>query len=113
MASVRIYGRASAWTVAGVRVGASLLDVEQLNGRAFKLNYFEGEYGGDVIDWQGGRFDQPLSGGCRFGANFVIDDTVPTPDMDKEAAADRTLLSGGPGVRAAKPLVAALFVYFP
>jgi len=50
---ITIAGRSS-WSVAGVAIGTSLIELERLNGGPFKLNYFEGDYGGAITDWLGG-----------------------------------------------------------
>jgi hypothetical protein len=106
----------STWSVAGVTIGTSLVDLEHLNGRPFKLNYFEGDYGGDITDWIGGRFKASLSGGCLFGASVGIDNVLPEAvdkAVDAEVTKDRSLLSSGPGLRAAKPTVGQMFISYP
>jgi hypothetical protein len=106
----------STWSVAGVAIGTSLVDLERLNGRPFKLNYFEGDYGGDIFDWRGGRFDAPLPGGCLFGASIGIAETLPETvgkAMNAEIIENGALLSSGPGLRAAKPTVGQIFISFP
>ena len=109
-------GGPSSWSVAGVAIGTPLVQLERLNGRPFKLNYFEGDYGGDITDWLGGRFDTPLPGGCTFGATVVINEQH-LPDainqaLDREVTPDRSLLSSGAGLRAAKPIVGGMYVGF-
>ena len=82
----------STWSVAGVTIGTSLVDLERLNGKPFKLNYFEGDYGGDITDWLGGRFKAPLPGGCLFGASVGIPEELPKTvgeAMNAEATQDR------------------------
>jgi hypothetical protein len=106
----------STWSVAGVAIGTSLVDLERLNGRPFKLNYFEGDYGGDIFDWRGGRFDAPLPGGCLFGASIGIAETLPETvgkAMNAEIIENGALLSSGPGLRAAQPTVGQIFISFP
>lgn len=43
----------------GVRVGATLREVERLNGKPFTLWGFEWDYSGMVSDWQGGKLAPP------------------------------------------------------
>jgi hypothetical protein len=105
----------SSWSVAGVAMGTSLIELERLNGGPFKLNYFEGDYGGAITDWLGGHFGTQLSGGCRFGAFVGIDGEVPeavNQVMNAEITQDRSLLSTGRGLRAAHPVVTEMFVSF-
>jgi hypothetical protein len=112
---ITIAGRSS-WSVAGVAIGTSLVELERLNGGPFKLNYFEGDYGGAITDWLKGRFQAPLSGGCVFGAFVGIDERLPAAlgkALDEEVTPDRSLLSSGTGLRAAKPVVNQMIVGFP
>ena len=115
---VTIAGRSS-WSVAGVAIGTSLFDLERLNGGPFKLNYFEGDYGGAITDWLRGRFNTPLSGGCVLGAFVGINERqLPasvSKAIDEEVTPepDRSLLSSGAGLRAAKPVVTEMIVSFP
>jgi hypothetical protein len=93
-----------------------LVDLERLNGRPFKLNYFEGDYGGDIFDWRGGRFDAALPGGCRLGASVGIAEKLPETvgeAMNSEIIENGALLSSGPGLRAAKPEVSQMFISYP
>jgi hypothetical protein len=104
------------WSVAGVMIGMPLVELERLNGGPFELNYFEGDYGGAITDWLGGRFKAPLSGGCGLGAYVSIDERLPeavNKALEKEVTPDRSLLSGGAGLRAAKPVVSQIIVSFP
>ncbi len=102
----------SSWSVAGVAIGMPLVELERLNGGPFKLNYFEGDYGGAITDWLGGRFNAPLSGGCCLGVFLGIDERLRDGQIEKEVAPDRSLLSSGPGLRAAKPVVGKMIVSF-
>ena len=106
----------SGLSVAGVAIGTQLVDLERLNGGPFKLNYFEGDYGGDITDWLGGRFNAPIPGGCIFGASVGVAEQLPEAvdkAIDAEVTQDRSLLSSGPGLRAAKPTVGEMFISFP
>ncbi|WP_145928003.1 hypothetical protein [Bradyrhizobium neotropicale] len=108
-----IEGRSS-WSVAGVTIGTSLIELERLNDGPFKLNYFEGDYGGAITDWLKGRFDAPVSGGCVLGAFVGIDEQLPeSKALDEEVTPDRSLHSSGAKLRAAKPVVSKMIVSFP
>jgi hypothetical protein len=111
---VHIHGRGSVWSVAGILVGTPMIDVERANGRPFDLNYFDGDYGGDIINWKGGSFDSALPGGCKLGATLVIDERAsPTMNDPKYFASNEPLKSHDEGVRAAKPVIGGMFVFFP
>lgn len=110
LARVTIEGR-SRWSVGGLAVGSPLVAVERLNGRAFKLNDYEGDFGGDVIDWMGGHLEK-LPDGCVLGATLAIDEAHAGALM-KEVARPDGLLSSHETLRAANPVVSRLFVSFP
>lgn len=59
----------SGWTIGGARPGDTLSQVNTVNGRAFTLFGFEWDYGGMVMDWQGGALDQLE--GCNAFASFA------------------------------------------
>jgi hypothetical protein len=43
----------SAWaTTKGIRIGTALVEIEQMNGKPFKLSGFDWDYGGRVTDWR-------------------------------------------------------------
>jgi hypothetical protein len=108
--------RGQYWSVAGLMIDAPLEEVERLNGGPFKLNYFEGDYGGAITDWMGGRLDAPFSSGCRVGITIAIDEKLPeavSRAIDAEMTPDRSLLSSGAGLRAAKPRVGGIDVIYP
>lgn len=110
---VTIAGRSS-WSVAGVAIGTSLIELERLNGGPFKLNYFEGDYGGAITDWLSGRFTTPLPGGCVLGTFIGIDERLPEAKaLEEEVTPDRSLLSSSTRLRAARPVVNAMIVSFP
>jgi hypothetical protein len=55
--SVWISGAASDWkTSEGVSLGTALNDIERLNGGPFRLAGFDWDYGGTIVDCEGGQF---------------------------------------------------------
>jgi hypothetical protein len=66
----------STWTgPEGIRIGMTLDEVAKLNGQPFKLNGFEWDYGGYVVDLKGKLASLP--GGCglmlRFSPGMALD----------------------------------------
>jgi hypothetical protein len=100
------------WSVGGATVGMPLAAVERLNGRPFKLTDFLGsDSDGAVSNWQGGKFEAALPGGCRIGAVIGVNDadansTQWLPHPDGLASDDEVL-------RAADPRLYELTVSFP
>lgn len=100
---------ASTWLAPrGVRLGTPLAEVERLNGKSFKLSGFEGDYGGQVSDWQGGAMTK-LPGGCAIGIRFSPDQKAPAEAREK-VAGEKNLTSNEAGVRAVRPKVSEIFV---
>jgi hypothetical protein len=57
----RMIVRSAFWKFGtGVRVGATLKDVQSLNGRPFKLYGLGWDYGGTTSAWEGGSLDGPF-----------------------------------------------------
>jgi hypothetical protein len=74
----------SAWATAnGIRIGTALAEIEQMNGKPFKLSGFDWDYGGRVTDWQGGALSKPQSGGCILGVDFVHPEDSPEAHLAK------------------------------
>lgn len=57
--SGEIFGNGSHWTsmADGIRIGTSLRALNELNGRPFTFSGFDWDYGGNVLDWQGGKLE--------------------------------------------------------
>lgn len=95
----------------GVHLGAPLAEVEKQNGRPFRLAGFGGDYGGSVMDWQGGALDK-LAGACRLGLRFDVDSRAPQAARAK-VSGDAEFLSSDPEMRAVKPKVSEMFLHYP
>jgi hypothetical protein len=88
----------------GLRLGATLEEVERVNGGPFRLQGFGWDYGGFVSNWQGGT----LAGaaGCAVTVRF---DTAEGADLNG-ISGEGEILSGNPKVRAAHPHVVRLAI---
>lgn len=75
--TLRDTAKASRWNVAGVTIGSSLVEVQNINGKPFLLNGFEWDYSGFVTNWRGGMLGQPLPGGCRIAVRFGMEGKAP------------------------------------
>ncbi|MGJ4931365.1 hypothetical protein ACQR1I_30990 [Bradyrhizobium sp. HKCCYLS2038] len=69
--------RTSRWSVAGVTLGATLAEVQRINGRPFRIISFDSELNGFVADWGGGMVGRGLPGGCTLKLRFGADSRVP------------------------------------
>ena len=87
VAEVRLGQDATAWHgPAGVRKGATLAEIQAANG-PFLMSGFRFDWGGEVIDWHGGKLET-LDGGCTLklrlqlpaGAKASSDDEIESND---------------------------------
>lgn len=112
IASVRL-GPTATWIAPnGLRIGASLGEVEKANGRPFDLSGFDWDYGGTVTDWKGGALAEPSPGGCRVSVGFLKPQNAPAAAADA-VAGDTTFASTDKNMRAVKPVVGSLAFGYP
>jgi len=103
----------SAWATAnGIRIGTALTEIEQMNGKPFKLSGFDWDYGGRVTDWQDGKLSKPQPGGCLLGVDFVHPEDSPEANLAK-VTGDGEFLSDNADMRAVEPFVGTLSISYP
>lgn len=111
VSAVHIASQSPLWTVAGMKIGTTLDQVERLNGRPFQLYGFEWDYGGTVFDWNGGALGT-IEGGCSVGVLMAE-----RPPMDSilpdELIGERALRSDLPSLKSLKVEVNHLWISFP
>ncbi|MFT3807465.1 hypothetical protein [Arenimonas sp.] len=101
---------ATHWVLAnGLRVGMDTKALQELNGKPFKFYGFEWDYGGTIVNWDGGKLDPGK--GPHGGATLCLPEEVPAdyPTGDAEYSSDDPRLAAAPavlcefGVRVAAP----------
>jgi hypothetical protein len=92
----------------GVRLGLSLVALEKLNRKPFKLKGFGKDNIAAVSDWQGGAL-AVLPGGCKIGVNLAIDPKA-SADVRSAVAGDKEFGSADPAMRAAKPTIGEIII---
>ncbi|MGJ4950345.1 hypothetical protein [Bradyrhizobium sp. HKCCYLS20291] len=102
-----IDAKTSHWNVAGVTLGATLAEVQGINGRPFLMREFFTDGGGFVVDWKGGALGRALPGGCGISVRFG------KGREDKGAPRGDRVSSGNPQARKWAPVVEQIVVYFP
>ncbi len=104
VAYVRIVGRR--WhTAAGLRIGTTLADLERINGGPFLLSGFSWDFGGRVLDAQGGQLPRSLL--------IVLAPTRSLPPAESdEVSGKRRLSSRHPVLRRLGVVVAGLAATF-
>jgi len=92
----------------GVKVGMSIEEVEKINGKPFKLSGFEWDYGGNALNWDGGKLEPAADAKCGITITFS-----PTAENTPESTlGDKEITSNDKDVIAAKPVVARYTVYY-
>ena len=98
----------------GIRLGATLAEVEQLNGRPFRLNGFGWDLGGNAaFAEQDGKLGA-LPGGCQYGFTFEpTAEGLPLGGKYRPLSGNRDLHSDMPLLREVKPVVVEILLIFP
>jgi hypothetical protein len=99
--------KSSHWNFAGVTVGASLADVQKINGTPFLVKEAETDADGFVASWNGGILDRPLPGNCMITVRFGRNDNNLAPISGDRVSSDNPKLVKWP------PVVILIEVNFP
>lgn len=103
-AEVLVYDPGPWRTPEGIGIGATLAEVEAANGRPFTLSGFGWDYGGSVLDWDGGRL---AGAGCRLLLRFE-----PGGPYEGDVDGDREFRSDQTEMRAANPVVYQMLLMY-
>jgi hypothetical protein len=105
-AFIRIIGDSTGttdWkTPEGLTLGSSLAEVERLNGKPFQISGFGWDYGGRVMDWQGGNLRSS-------GLSFVF---TPAGEVDESLLGETNFSSSDSLVKAANVVIATIEMRF-
>lgn len=103
-AEVLVYDPGPWRTPEGIGIGATLGEVEAANGKPFTLSGFGWDYGGSVLDWDGGRLART---GCRLLLRFE-----PAGTYGDDLDGDREFRSDQAQMRAARPVVYQMLLMY-
>jgi hypothetical protein len=99
----------SDWTAPGeLRLGLTLAELEQLNGKPFKLLGFDKNNVATLSNWNGGGL-AAIPGGCKVGISLRPAPTAPASAISA-LSADREFTSGDAALRAVNPTVSEILV---
>jgi hypothetical protein len=99
----------SDWIAPGeLHLGLTLAELEQLNGKPFKLLGFDKDHVATLSDWNGGRLSS-LVGGCKVGISLRADPKTPASALS-DLPADRAFTSADAALRAVNPTVSEILV---
>lgn len=101
----------SEWTALGeLRLGLKLAELEQLNGKPFKLLGFDKNNIATLSNWNGGMLASP-AGGCKVGISLRAASTASASAIGA-LPADREFSSGDAALRAVNPTVSEILVAY-
>ena len=115
--NVVIVRNGSTWPVAitgldkPVANGASLAEIEAMNGKPFALTGFGWDLGGYTNGWDGGRLEKPV-GGCNLSLRFDPASDAPGDALDK-VTGDVEFLSTDSAMRQTRPVVIEIELGWP
>ncbi len=111
LAAVDVPGESQWVSEAGMKNGATLADVEKINGGPFMMTGFDWDLGGAIIDAKDGKLvHQP--GECLLGASFAPDEKTPD-DVRSKVSGDGEFASDDASMKAANPTVIQWSVFYP
>jgi hypothetical protein len=95
-----------------IGIGTDLRTLERLNERPFVLAGFAWDYGGTIVDWQGGRLGAVATERCR-----LIVRLAPPPnanrDLVEQVVGDRDFPSDHPAMRGLNPAAYQVILELP
>jgi hypothetical protein len=105
-----LQGDRSDWTLGrGVTLGATLRDLERLNGKSFTLAGFSGDYGGGVISWDSGALEPAMTGASLYLNPAREQQNLPAY---AEVIGDREFPSSHAAMQSLNPRVWQIFIDF-
>lgn len=112
---VEIRGRKSLWHVEGrIRLGTTLQELERLNRKPFTMSGYGWDYGGRVVDWNGGALDTMLRrNDYRLGFALFPDSAGRETKDEGKISGDRPYSSSLPALQRLNPAVWDIFLDFP
>jgi len=101
--------RACEWkTIEGITVGATLQQLEQLNGRPFTIMGFGWAQGGKVVSWNGGLLEAVKTGGLELQLTWGRS----TVEERRKVSGNGSYSSDNSDVRAVSPTISYLPIEF-
>jgi len=100
----------SDWIAPGeLHLGLTLAELEQLNGKPFKLSGFDKNNVATLTDWGGGQLSAP-AGGCKVGISLRAEPKAASASSN--FSADRAYSSNDAALRAVNPAVSEILIAY-
>ena len=104
-----LINKQSTWSApGGLKLGMTLVELEKLNHKPFKLKGFDRDNNATVSDWDGGALSK-IPGDCKSGVTLQPDSKA-SADAVKELTADKEYSSSDPALRELKPKVTEILI---
>ena len=110
-----ISGDKSIWKAEhGITLGASLKELERLNGRPFQLAGFNWDYSGTVTSWEKGLLEEDLQSSGRVILRLgEAKESGLTEEESREVAGDGAFSSRHPVIQKLNPKIYEIVWEFP
>ncbi|CAN5469233.1 hypothetical protein BH11CYA1_BH11CYA1_20110 [soil metagenome] len=111
---IRIEDQPSMWRLPNeITTGTTLVELEKMNGKVFKMSGFDWDYGGNILSWNNGKLESALkSKSGKVSATASLAPPKNTNSSD-ELSGDKEILSSNPAMHKLNPVVAVLSIIAP
>ncbi|GAB3518766.1 hypothetical protein [Emticicia fontis] len=100
------------YTTNGVKVGTKLTELEQINGKPFNFSGFGWDYGGSVVDWNGGKLmNADSTSYLAIILGYDYENQALNPISEK-VMGDQAFSSKNPNAQKLNPFVSHLIISF-
>ncbi len=100
------------YTNTGVKVGTKLTELEQINGKSFSFSGFGWDYGGAVVDWNGGKLmNKDSTSYLAIVLAYDYENQALSPVADK-LLGDSSFESKNPNAQKLNPFVSHFVISF-
>jgi hypothetical protein len=111
---IRIEDQPSLWRLPNeITTGTSLIELEKLNGKVFKMSGFDWDYGGNVLSWNNGKLESLLK--SKSGKVSATASLAPAKGKNspEDLSGDKEILSSNASMHKLNPVVVTLSILAP
>ena len=111
---IRIEDQPSLWRLPNeITTGTSLIELEKLNGKVFKMSGFDWDYGGNILSWNNGKLESLLK--SKSGKVSATASLAPAKDKNspEDLSGDKEILSSNASMHKLNPVVVTLSILAP
>ncbi|MFA7337934.1 MAG: hypothetical protein WC028_14190 [Candidatus Obscuribacterales bacterium] len=111
---IRIEDQPSLWILPNrITTGTTLIELEKMNGKVFKMSGFDWDYGGNILSWNNGKLESLLK--SKSGKVSATACLAPPKDKNSsdELSGDKEILSSNASMRKLNPVVVTISILAP